>query len=96
MHNKKIVFIVGPTAVGKSDVAFFLAQKINGEIVSCDSMQVYKEIHIASNKPEKDLLKKVPHHLIGVISVEDDFDVRVIYLAIRVLLKNIFQTFSIN
>lgn len=75
MHDKKIVFIVGPTAVGKSDVAFFLAQKINGEIVSCDSMQVYKEIHIASNKPEKDLLKKVPHHLIGVISVEDDFDV---------------------
>ncbi|MBN1869098.1 MAG: tRNA (adenosine(37)-N6)-dimethylallyltransferase MiaA [Candidatus Omnitrophica bacterium] len=75
MSLKKIIFIVGPTAVGKSDVAFSLAQNIQGEIVSCDSMQVYKEIHIASNKPSKSALHKIRHHLIGILSVEEGFDV---------------------
>ncbi|HBR14449.1 MAG TPA: tRNA (adenosine(37)-N6)-dimethylallyltransferase MiaA [Candidatus Omnitrophica bacterium] len=70
-----IIFIVGPTAVGKSDVAIVLAQRIQGEIISCDSMQVYREIHIASNKPSGDELKSVPHHLIDIISVRDEFDV---------------------
>ncbi len=73
--NKKIIFIVGPTAVGKTDIAFLLAQKINGEILSCDSMQVYREITIASNKPSPELLAAVPHHLIDIVSVIDDFDV---------------------
>jgi tRNA dimethylallyltransferase len=72
---KKIIFIVGPTAVGKSDVAFLLAKKINGEIISCDSMQVYKETQIATNKPTPDVLKSLTHHLVGIISVKDKFDV---------------------
>lgn len=75
MNLKKIVFIVGPTAVGKSDVAFFLSREIGGEIVSCDSMQVYKEIQIASNKPSKDIIDQVPHHLVGILSVKEEFDV---------------------
>jgi len=72
---KKIIFIVGPTAVGKSEVAFALAQSIQGEIISCDSMQVYKEINIASNKPSKAELKEIPHHLMNIVSVEEEFDV---------------------
>ncbi len=75
MKKDSIVFIVGPTAVGKSEIAFLLAKKINGEIVSADSMQVYKEINIASNKPEQAVMDEVPHHLIGIVSVEEDFDV---------------------
>jgi len=75
MKKDSIVFIVGPTAVGKSEVAFLLAKQIQGEIVSADSMQIYKEINIASNKPDKAMLDEVPHHLIGIISVEEDFDV---------------------
>jgi len=71
----KIFFIVGPTAIGKSDVAISLAQKINGEIVSCDSMQVYKEINIASNKPSDADLKKIPHHLVNILSIEEEFNV---------------------
>lgn len=58
MALEKIIFILGPTAVGKTTVAYFLAQKIKGEIISCDSMQVYKEITIASNKPPDEILKK--------------------------------------
>jgi len=55
MNFKKIIFIVGPTAVGKSDVAFCLAQIVEGEIISCDSMQIYKEIHVANSRPTQDV-----------------------------------------
>ncbi|MBU0468999.1 MAG: tRNA (adenosine(37)-N6)-dimethylallyltransferase MiaA [Candidatus Omnitrophica bacterium] len=72
---KKIIFVVGPTAVGKSEVALLLAKKINGEIVSCDSMQIYKEINIASNKPSEQEMKDIAHHLVDIVSVEDEFDV---------------------
>jgi len=72
---KKIIFIVGPTAVGKSDVAMELAVKLKAEIVCCDSMQIYREINIASNKPSQKDLEKVPHHLVNVISIKRNFDV---------------------
>jgi len=75
MNTDKIIFIVGPTAVGKSDVAFNLAQKIRGEIISCDSMQIYKGINIASNKPSMNSLNNIPHHLVDIRSVEMEFDV---------------------
>jgi len=51
MPRKKIIFVVGPTAAGKSDVAFYLAGKINAEIISCDSMQVYKHMDIMTSMP---------------------------------------------
>ncbi len=75
MNSKKIIFIVGPTAVGKSDVGLCLCQKMRGEIVSCDSMQVYKEVNIASNKPSRNDLSRVPHHLIDILSIGEEFDV---------------------
>lgn len=71
----KIIFLVGPTAVGKSEAAFALAKEINGEIISCDAMQVYEEIHIASSKPPSFMLEKIRHHLINLISIEEEFDV---------------------
>ena len=75
MSDKRIIFIVGPTAVGKTEVAIALARRIKGEIVSCDSMQVYRDVAIASNKPSAQDLKKVPHHLIDIVPPEQDFDV---------------------
>ena len=74
-NPRGVIFIVGPTAVGKSEVASVLAQQFKGEIVSCDAMQVYKEISIATSKPSPENLKKIPHHLIGIQSVKDEFDV---------------------
>lgn len=71
----RIIFIVGPTAVGKSSVALALARAIGGEIVSCDSMQVYREVRIASNRPTDEEMNQVAHHLVGIVSVEEDFDV---------------------
>jgi tRNA dimethylallyltransferase len=72
---QKIIFIVGPTASGKSDVACRLARRIHGEIISCDSMQVYKEVSIATNKPSQEMLRAVSHHLINIVSVHEEFDV---------------------
>lgn len=74
-QNNHIIFITGPTAVGKSDVAIKLAQLLETEIVSCDSMQVYQEISIASNKPNDAELDAVVHHLIDAASIYDEFDV---------------------
>jgi len=75
MPSNKIIFIVGPTAVGKTAIAFLLAKKLKGEIVSCDSMQIYKEVNIASSKPSKDMTEAIEHYLIDEISVTKEFNV---------------------
>lgn len=77
MNNSKIkiVSIVGPTASGKTKLSISLAEKFNGEIISADSMQVYKEFNILSAKPSKKYLYRVPHHLINILSVNEVFSV---------------------
>jgi len=75
VHPKKIIFIVGPTGVGKTAVSLVLAKRLKTEIVSCDSMQVYKDINIASNKPFTKILQEIPHHLINAVSITKEFDV---------------------
>ena len=71
----KIIAIAGPTAVGKTKFAIEIAKKFNGEIVSCDSMQLYKYMDIGSAKPTTDELAQVPHHLVDIIDPRDDFSV---------------------
>src|SRR3989338_8314816 len=75
MVNKKLIFLIGPTAVGKTDVAIELARIINAEIVSCDSMQVYKGIDIISQKPTRLQRRKITHHMIDIISPLQNFNV---------------------
>ncbi len=71
----KIIFIVGPTAAGKSETAVSLAKKINAEIISCDSMQVYKGMDIITSRPPAALRKSIPHHLISVIPADKEYNV---------------------
>ena len=71
--SKKIILLAGPTASGKSKLAIHLAKKVNGEIINADSMQVYKEFSILSSRPTNHEIKKVKHHLYGVISVKKNF-----------------------
>ncbi|MGA2775537.1 MAG: tRNA (adenosine(37)-N6)-dimethylallyltransferase MiaA [Candidatus Omnitrophota bacterium] len=71
----EIVFLMGPTAAGKTDTAVYLAEKLNSEIVSCDSMQIYKDMDIMTSKPVGCVLKKTRHHLIGVVSPENEYNV---------------------
>jgi tRNA dimethylallyltransferase len=75
MKQNRIIFIVGPTGVGKSAVALHLAQMIGAEIVSCDAMQVYREAAIANDKPSAEDRAQVPHHAVDCVSVTEDFDV---------------------
>ncbi|NQT33161.1 MAG: tRNA (adenosine(37)-N6)-dimethylallyltransferase MiaA [Candidatus Omnitrophica bacterium] len=69
-----VIFIVGPTSSGKSRVAARLAERITGEIISCDSMQVYREMDVITQSPDSDLLSRVAHHLIREINPEEEFN----------------------
>ncbi len=71
----KLIVVAGPTASGKTALGVELAKAFGGEVISADSMQVYKEIPIASAAPTKKEMGGVPHHLIGTLSVEDEYSV---------------------
>ena len=71
----KLAAIVGPTAVGKTSTSIQVAQKINAEIISCDSMQIYREMNIGTAKASIAEQTVVPHHLIDVVSPAEDFSV---------------------
>lgn len=71
----KIISVVGPTASGKTDLAIKIAEIFNGEIISADSMQIYKEFNILSAKPSVFQLESVPHHLVNFVSVSESFSV---------------------
>lgn len=73
--KKKIIFIVGPTSVGKTKLGVDIAKEINGEIISCDSMQVYKEFNVGTAKVTEDEMQGVKHHLIDVITGDKNFNV---------------------
>lgn len=71
----KLIVILGPTAVGKSDLAVKIAKKFQGEIVSADSRQIYKGMDIGTNKVTKKEMKGIPHHLLNVASPKRRFTV---------------------
>lgn len=73
MEKPKIVIIVGPTASGKSALAAMLAHSFNGEIINADSMQVYKGMDIGTAKPPREMLQKVPHHLIDIVEPDEEY-----------------------
>ncbi len=73
--KKPIVVIVGPTAVGKTQISIEVAKKINGEIISADSMQIYKYMDIGTAKPTKEEMQNITHYLIDEIYPDQDFNV---------------------
>ncbi len=68
-----LLVIVGPTAIGKSQLALHLAQDFDGEIISADSRQVYRHMDIGTAKPTRQELSLVPHHLINIVNPDEDF-----------------------
>ncbi len=74
MNSVSSIFLVGPTACGKSAVALALAENIGGEIISVDSMQVYRGLNIGTAKPSAGERARVPHHLIDVVELTEPFD----------------------
>ena len=78
MTNKPpLIIITGPTAVGKTAVSVELASRINGEIISADSMQVYKGMDIGTAKIREEEKKGIPHHLIDIIEPDEEFNVTI-------------------
>jgi tRNA dimethylallyltransferase len=67
--------LFGPTGLGKTEIAMRLAELIDGEIVSADSMQVYRGLEVLTNQPTADQLRRVPHHLVAVVDPSHDFSV---------------------
>ena len=70
----KIVIVLGPTAVGKTELALAVAQRVNAEIVNADSQQVYRYLDIGTGKPSKPERERVRHHLIDVVNPDEDFN----------------------
>jgi len=69
------IYVVGPTASGKSGLAVEIAQRFNGEIISADSMQIYKELNVGTATVTQKEMKGIPHHLINVVSYKEEFSV---------------------
>lgn len=74
MGKIRILAVVGPTASGKTALAAELALRFGGEVISADSMQVYREMNIATAKPSAEEQKGVPHHLIDYVDPEEPYN----------------------
>ncbi len=72
-NNFKLFIIVGPTAVGKTEISLAIAEEIGAEIISADSMQVYRGMDIGTAKPTLQERARVPHHLIDVADPKEEF-----------------------
>src|ERR1700738_2103070 len=71
---KRVFFIVGPTAVGKSEIAAAVAQRLGAEIVSADAFQIYRGLDLLTAKPDQATLGKAPHHLIGAVPLSEEMN----------------------
>ncbi len=93
MSSNKIpvIAVVGPTASGKSEFAVHLAEKYNGEIVSADSIQIYKQMNIGSAKPSEEEMKGIPHYLLGFLDISEEFSVADYVNLARTYIKDIYS-----
>lgn len=74
-NKKKLIILTGPTAVGKTSLSIGLAKSVGGEIISADSMQVYRHMDIGSAKIKKEEMQGVPHYLVDILSPREEFNV---------------------
>lgn len=92
MNNKKTIYVVvGPTASGKTKFAVKLAKKINAEIISLDSMQIYKYLNIGTAKIKNSEMEGVKHHMIDIIDPDQNFSVSEYKKMVEEIIDNIFS-----
>lgn len=92
MNKKKLIVILGPTAVGKTDISIEVANELKCEIISCDSRQFYKEISIGTAKPSDEQLSLIKHHFINNISIHDYYNVSMFEFEVLEKLETLFKT----
>ena len=93
--KKTLVVVLGPTAVGKTDIAIRLAQQLNTEIISADSRQLYREIPLGTAAPSKEQLASVPHHFVGNLSLQQNYNVSQYENEVLALLENKFRVYDV-
>jgi tRNA dimethylallyltransferase len=87
----KVVTVIGPTASGKTELSLKIADEYDAEIISADSMQIYKDMDIGTAKASKEVQKKINHHQIDIISPEDDYSLADYQNDVDPIIKDIFS-----
>lgn len=90
MNINTLIVIIGPTAIGKTDLSIYLAQKLDTEIISADSRQFYKELKIGTAVPDNAQLKAIKHHFIGNKTIHDYYNASSFEFEVIALLKELF------
>ena len=93
-NNKKTILIVGPTAVGKTTLSIKLAEKLNTEIISCDSRQFYKELKIGTSPPSSNDLLKIKHHFIHNRSITQEYNAGLFEIDVIQVIEQLYQTYD--
>ncbi len=88
---EKVIVICGPTASGKTALSIELAKKVNGEIISADSMQIYKDMNIGTAKPTTEEMQGIKHYLLGYVSPEERYSVAQYKQDAKIAIKEILQ-----
>ena len=92
MIKKKLIVIVGPTAVGKTPLAIELAKELGTEIISADSRQIFRELEIGTTKPTKEELAQVRHHFINIKSITEEYNAALFGKEARDTIDMLFET----
>lgn len=95
LNRKFIIFILGPTCVGKTDISLFLAEKLKTEILSSDSRQFYKELRIGTSMPTIEELYRIPHHFIGHLSIYQIYNAKLFEIDCLEKISKLFEKYSI-
>ncbi len=90
--NKKLIVLLGPTGVGKTDLSLSIAKKYNTSIISSDSRQIYKETVIGTAAPSAELISKVKHHFIAKLSIQDYYNVSMFEFDVLDTVEEIHKT----
>ncbi|ACX84065.1 tRNA delta(2)-isopentenylpyrophosphate transferase [Blattabacterium sp. (Periplaneta americana) str. BPLAN] len=90
-----LIFILGPTGVGKTSISIFLAKRLKTEILSCDSRQFYQELKIGSYRPTIKELESVPHHFIGHLTIHQSYNAKCFEKDSLKKMKQLFKKYSI-
>ncbi|UCS95618.1 tRNA (adenosine(37)-N6)-dimethylallyltransferase MiaA [Echinicola marina] len=93
--DKYLVVVVGPTAVGKTNLCINLAKNFDTEIVSSDSRQFYREMQLGTAKPSEDELSEVRHHFVNNLSIFEDYDVRKFEKEALALMEKLFKSHDV-
>ena len=89
--ERTVIVILGPTGSGKSKLSISLAKKLGGEIVSCDSMQIYRRMDIGTAKISKKEMENIPHHMIDIVEPNEEFSVGEYVKQAKKIIAEIFE-----